>query len=523
MKPSSREQYRRLAAVLHDAQSTTGLQVVMVASAVAGEGKTLTAANLALTFSESYQKRVLLIDADLRRPTLHAVFRLDTASGLADGLSSTQTTQDAGAPGIVAAGGAAGRTAQLRSDGRPDLASACGGCSTRRGRFDWVILDTPPVVLLPDAHLLASMVDGALLVVRAGSTPHELVRRAVEAIGRSRILGVVLNRAEPSGQHDHYAVLRLRDTRRTTCRRDRDAVPVPPYSVSDRSGWPSFETSSSCRRRIAAVVRVWARGPGDLFVNETASLKTLLVAAVAQVSLYYADLYDLGRRRPARAVRPARPGTRRDVVRAGAVYFWFPALIRPRRVPDRGRASSWRWSRLARRVRVAERPSRPARAAAAGRHQPGRRRLWPASSSSGATSSASRSSASSIPIRRRSARRPQPGRDRHDRDIPSIVRASGRGPRRGQPGGRARQAAGGQAARDEADGVTFDHLASVYEEYTGKIAVENLRPSWLIFSDGFRKTPFLSPPSDCSTSLCATVGLVLALAAHGWSWPGGQG
>ena len=59
-------------------------------------------------------------------------------------------------------------------------------------------------MLLPDAHLMASMVDGAVLVVRAGSTPHELVRRATDAIGRSRILGVVLNRAEPTGQHDHY-------------------------------------------------------------------------------------------------------------------------------------------------------------------------------------------------------------------------------------------------------------------------------------------------------------------------------
>ena len=65
----------------------------MVASAVAGEGKTLTAANLALTFSESYQKRVLLIDGDLRRPTLHSVFRLETTSGLADGLSSTSDTK----------------------------------------------------------------------------------------------------------------------------------------------------------------------------------------------------------------------------------------------------------------------------------------------------------------------------------------------------------------------------------------------------------------------------------------------
>ena len=204
MSSSSREQYRRLAAVLHDAQSTTGLQVVMVASAVAGEGKTLTASNLALTFSESYRKRVLLIDGDLRRPTLHSVFRLDTASGLADGLMSTTDTK-------MLVRQVSTRLAVLPA-GRPSADPMAGLTSERMKRlldearqsFDWVILDTPPVMLLPDAHLMASMVDGAVLVVRAASTPHELVRRATEAVGRSRILGVVLNRAEPSGQHDHY-------------------------------------------------------------------------------------------------------------------------------------------------------------------------------------------------------------------------------------------------------------------------------------------------------------------------------
>lgn len=204
MSSASREQYRRLAAVLHDAQSTTGLQVVMVASAVAGEGKTLTASNLALTFSESYQKRVLLIDGDLRRPTLHSVFRLDTASGLADGLLSTGDTK-------MLVRQVSTRLAVLPA-GRPSSDPMAGLTSERMKRlldearqsFDWVILDTPPVMLLPDAHLMASMVDGAVMVVRAASTPHELVRRASEAVGRSRILGVVLNRAEPSGQHDHY-------------------------------------------------------------------------------------------------------------------------------------------------------------------------------------------------------------------------------------------------------------------------------------------------------------------------------
>ena len=73
-----------------------------------------------------------------------------------------------------------------------------------RNNFDWVILDTPPVTLLTDANLVSSMTDGAVIVVRAGHTPHELVERAVIAIGRERTLGVVLNQAEPLSK-DYYA------------------------------------------------------------------------------------------------------------------------------------------------------------------------------------------------------------------------------------------------------------------------------------------------------------------------------
>src|SRR5262249_7156664 len=88
MAPVSREQYRRLAAVLHHAQLDGTLAVLMVTSALPSEGKTLTCSNLALTFSESYQRNVLLIDADLRRPGLHNVFGIDNSSGLSDGLAA---------------------------------------------------------------------------------------------------------------------------------------------------------------------------------------------------------------------------------------------------------------------------------------------------------------------------------------------------------------------------------------------------------------------------------------------------
>ena len=208
MDAASREQYRRLAAVLHDAQANGQTHVVMIASAIAGEGKTLTSTNLALTLSESYQRRVLLIDADLRKPALHQIFKVNTSSGLSEGLR-----QEGNAPLIVRQ---ITPHLSLLPGGRPDSDPMAGLTSERMRRlidearetFDWVIIDTPPIVLLPDANLLASMADGAVLVVRAASTPHHLVKRAVETIGHKRILGVVLNQADlqqmPYGGYYQY-------------------------------------------------------------------------------------------------------------------------------------------------------------------------------------------------------------------------------------------------------------------------------------------------------------------------------
>jgi Mrp family chromosome partitioning ATPase len=76
-----------------------------------------------------------------------------------------------------------------------------------RGAFEWVIIDTPPVALLPDANLLSAMVDGAILVIRANGTSYQLVQRAISAVGRTKILGTVLNRASGvglTGGDDYY-------------------------------------------------------------------------------------------------------------------------------------------------------------------------------------------------------------------------------------------------------------------------------------------------------------------------------
>lgn len=205
--PAFVEQYRRLAARLYLAQAEHGTRTVMVTSALVGEGKTLTASNLALTLSESYKKRVLLIDADLRRPGVHQVFQIPNLAGLNDGVRSTEERK---VPVLRLT-----EHLSILTAGRPDPDPMSVLASERMRRvladasrsFDWVILDTPPVALLSDAHLLASLVDTVVLVVKSASTPLRATRLAVEAVGRERIMGVVLNCADetqPMTAYEYY-------------------------------------------------------------------------------------------------------------------------------------------------------------------------------------------------------------------------------------------------------------------------------------------------------------------------------
>jgi capsular exopolysaccharide synthesis family protein len=207
LDPAVVEQYRHLAAAFHQAQKVSGVRTVTVTSALPSEGKTLTATNLALTLSESYRRRVLLIDADLRRPRMREMFGLPVSAGLTDALTSARGDR---LPVHHITSNlwvlAAGRMV-------PDPMSLLVSPSMKqlledaRDSFDWVIVDTPPIAILPDANLLSAMIDTALLVVSARSTPYPMVQRAVEAIGAQRILGVVLNRAEkigPTGSYNYY-------------------------------------------------------------------------------------------------------------------------------------------------------------------------------------------------------------------------------------------------------------------------------------------------------------------------------
>jgi len=187
------EQYRHLAATLYQAQLRDGLKRVMVSSTLPGEGKTLTITNLALTLSQSYGHRVLLVDADLRSPSIHEVLQISRKPGLGEYLASSVSelpvVQVTEGLTVVPAGSSDQPIAALVSDRMKHLVEQASS------RFDWILLDTPPVGLLSDANLLASMTDAVVFVVGASSSPYQMVQRAIAAVGPERVIGVVLNRA----------------------------------------------------------------------------------------------------------------------------------------------------------------------------------------------------------------------------------------------------------------------------------------------------------------------------------------
>lgn len=202
--PALTEQFRRLAATLHHAHRANNLRSVMVTSAAPGDGKTLTAVNLALVLAESYHYNVLLMDADLRRPSIPNVIELSEGSGLSQALRSDSERRLALVPitprlTLLPAGEAIANSIEALTS--PRMRRILDEAMTR---FDWVIVDAPPVGPATDARLLSQMVGGTLFVVHAGRTQHPDVQKAIDSLGREQILGVVLNGVEPTASGAYY-------------------------------------------------------------------------------------------------------------------------------------------------------------------------------------------------------------------------------------------------------------------------------------------------------------------------------
>jgi protein-tyrosine kinase len=190
------EQYRALRTRIKRSENGRALRTIAITSPGKGDGKSLTAANLALTMAQEFQQRVLLIDGDLRRPSVHRLFGMADGPGLSDVLMGGADAGEAIVTlpehnlSLLPAGTPPGHPAEL-------LGSAAMRrlLDTLRTRYDRIILDMPPVAPLADLHIVAPMADGVLMIVRAGVTPKPAIERALSGLEPGKVLGLVLNEA----------------------------------------------------------------------------------------------------------------------------------------------------------------------------------------------------------------------------------------------------------------------------------------------------------------------------------------
>ena len=193
-RSAAAEAYRSFGATLQFTNPDRRLQTIGVTSAAPGEGKSTTVANLAIALAET-GRRVIMVDADLRRPGLHTLFGLSNREGLTNLLLSEQLTQfplqETCAPGVrlLASGPVPANPLEALASRRFDQVLAVA-----RAQADFVVVDTPPAGALADATVLAPRLDAMLLVVSAGRTRRDLARRAKEQLTRvhANVLGVVL-------------------------------------------------------------------------------------------------------------------------------------------------------------------------------------------------------------------------------------------------------------------------------------------------------------------------------------------
>jgi capsular exopolysaccharide synthesis family protein len=201
------EQFRLLRSRVESRAATTRTQLIVVTSPRLGEGKTTTSANLALCLAQDPQQRVLLIEADLRRPQLAALFGVRAGPGVVDVLTGSATIDEAMVPiagyhlFLLCAGAAARRSTEV-------LASSMlrSLLDELRPRFTRIIIDTPPLAAA-ETHELARIADGVLLVVRAGMTPRPALETTFQTLERDKIIGFVLNGIEEvSGPYGYTAI-----------------------------------------------------------------------------------------------------------------------------------------------------------------------------------------------------------------------------------------------------------------------------------------------------------------------------
>ncbi len=200
------EQFRTLRARIDSIAAERPIRTVVVTSPMAGEGKSTAAINLALVTAMQLERRVCLVDCDMRKPKVHRALGLQPEVGLAEVLSGEAPLEKALIPvegvglQVLAVRRQPSNPAELLTTDRmretiEELARS----------FDRVILDTPAALALPDAKIVSDLCDGIVMVVRADVTPQQDVESTLDFLDRRRLLGLVLNGAEvPQGRYAYY-------------------------------------------------------------------------------------------------------------------------------------------------------------------------------------------------------------------------------------------------------------------------------------------------------------------------------
>ena len=199
------EQFRSLRTRILQAGERLQMRAFVITSAGVGEGKTLTALNLAWLLAQTDGVRALIIDSDLRQPCATDYLGIDAPVGLSEVLGGEVKLEDA-----IVRLDPAGLYLLPGGRARDDVAELLSGptyariLTEVRRMFDYIIIDAPPLGIFTDANVLISKADGAMLVVRSGKTRFAIIDKLLEQIPRERLLGVVLNRVDEKLDSNAY-------------------------------------------------------------------------------------------------------------------------------------------------------------------------------------------------------------------------------------------------------------------------------------------------------------------------------
>jgi len=199
------EKFRFLGVRLRQLRQSRPLKKVLITSTIPQEGKSIVAANLACTLASRTQQRTLLVDGDLRRPCQAQLFGLGTTPGLSEWLQGergplTSIYRLEETPlWILPAGSTPQNPLEVMQSGA--LSAVVDQLATW---FDWIVIDSPPVLPLADTSVWMRLADGIVLVTREGTTERAQLQRGLEAIEPAKLLGAIVNGAASAARNDHY-------------------------------------------------------------------------------------------------------------------------------------------------------------------------------------------------------------------------------------------------------------------------------------------------------------------------------